>query len=96
MGIVQRKKGIRELPGYYKVRGKHGKNSIIFKCQNEDHCAFSSIEYHLPLYIVDESIYDKTPTLLIGTVDKFAILPFFPKAQCLFGYNNGLKQIHLI
>jgi hypothetical protein len=91
MGIVQRKKGIRELPGYYKVRGKHGKNSIIFKCQNEDHCAFSSIEYHLPLYIVDESIYDKTPTLLIGTVDKFAILPFFPKAQCLFGYNNGVK-----
>ena len=45
----------------------------------------------LPLYVIDESIYDVKPTLLLGTVDKFAMIPFRPEAQGLFGYSNGTK-----
>ena len=64
---------------------------IILQCRNtENACDFSS-SYALPLYVVDDIIYESTPTLLLGTVDKFAMLPFRPKAQSLFGYKDGIK-----
>ena len=90
MGVVQKKSGIREVKGYFKLRGARRKSSIIFKCDNPA-CAFSEKQYPLPLYVVDEAIYESTPTLLLGTVDKFAMLPFRPQAQRLFGYYDGKK-----
>ena len=42
----------------------------------------------LPLHVVDEAIYDVRPTLLIGTVDKFALLPWYPEARNLFGLDT--------
>ena len=39
----------------------------------------------LPLHVVDQAIYAARPTLLIGTVDKFALLPWYPEARSLFG-----------
>ena len=41
---------------------------------------------------MDEAIYESTPTLVLGTVDKFAMLPFRPQAQKLFGFYNGVKM----
>jgi hypothetical protein len=35
------------------------------------------------------AIYEKRPTLLIGTVDKFALLPWYPEARNLFGLDTG-------
>ena len=69
--------------------GPHKKAKIVFHCRNNN-CDFSKED--LPLFVVDDAIYEATPTLLLGTVDKFAMLPFRPKAQCLFGYENGEKK----
>jgi hypothetical protein len=95
MGVVIRKNGNREIyetPGYKKIIGKHGRKKIIFQCNNSEYgCDFSAEGYELPLYIVDDDIYEKKPTLLLGTVDKFAMLPFRPEARGLFGYQNGVK-----
>lgn len=88
MGAIQRG-NIWEIAGYKKVLGPHRKAKIVFRCRNPK-CDFSKDD--LPLFVVDDSIYEATPTLLLGTVDKFAMLPFRPRAQCLFGYENGIKK----
>jgi hypothetical protein len=104
MGVVPTKnKNIRHLPGYRKIVA-HGKE-IIFQCKN-DYCSFSRDDFNLPLLVVDEAIYNSPPTLLLGTVDKFAMLPFLPESQKLFGiYPEGRKgapdliiqdELHLI
>ncbi|MDD5791434.1 MAG: helicase-related protein [Erysipelotrichaceae bacterium] len=90
MGVIQKNNGLREIKGYWKRPEARKKKSIIFKCSN-DKCTFSDRENPLPLYVVDEAIYESTPTLLLGTVDKFAMLPFRPQAQRIFGYYNGVK-----
>lgn len=90
MGVVQKKSGLKEIKGYWKKPEAKKKKSILFRCSN-DRCAFSNKDMPLPLYVVDETIYELTPTLLLGTVDKFAMLPFRPQAQRIFGYYNGVK-----
>jgi hypothetical protein len=53
-------------------------------------CDDSDCDFHngLPLHVVDEAIYQERPTLIIGTVDKFALLPWFPEARGLFGLDR--------
>jgi hypothetical protein len=58
---------------------------IEFCCEDPD-CDFNN---GLPLYVVDEAIYQSRPTLLIGTVDKFALLPWYPEARGLFGLDTN-------
>jgi len=83
MGLVHMKdKNPPRLPGYRKCGGR--KKEIIFQCSNQN-CDFSKDNFTLPLLIVDEAIYNNPPTLLLGTVDKFAMLPFRPEAQKIFG-----------
>lgn len=92
MGVVNKKGRLRETPGYKKIR-LHGSKKIIFQCSNSaKHCDFSKDGYELPLYIVDDDIYEKAPTLLLGTVDKFAMLPYRPEAQTIFGIKNGIRK----
>ena len=86
MGLVSLKNNINKIPGYYKTAGR--KKEIIFVCSNNK-CNFSTPEYPLPLLVVDEAIYETPPTLLLGTVDKFAMLPFRPEAQGLFGIHDS-------
>lgn len=40
---------------------------------------FFNIQGKLPIQIVDEELYQNPPTLLFGTVDKFAMLPWNPR-----------------
>lgn len=68
-------------PGYYYSK-KIGK--VIFKCGNKS-CDFSDEKNPLPLNLFDDDIYENPPTLLFGTVDKFAMLPYRPEAKSLFG-----------
>ena len=52
-------------------------NNICFYCSNNDcfcNPISGNIEGYLPIRLCDEDIYSNPPTLLFGTVDKFAIL----------------------
>jgi hypothetical protein len=60
---------------------------VEFCCDDPD-CEFND---SLPLHVVDEAIYDQRPTLLIGTVDKFALLPWRPQARRLFGLDDPIQ-----
>ena len=54
-------------------------------CLNPD-CAFCK---ELPIYFVDDKIYDNPPTLLFATVDKFAMLSHREEGHRLF---NSLEE----
>ncbi len=60
---------------------QHG-NTVVFRCPDKTGCAFGS---HLPVYVVDEDIYERRPTFVVGTVDKFARLAWNPAARAIFG-----------
>jgi len=53
-------------------------------------CPDSQCDFHneIPVYFVDETIYEKRPTFLIGTIDKFVQLTWRPEARSLFGIND--------
>lgn len=56
--------------------------NFTFKTQClHEACHFST---ELPIYFVDQQIYHKRPTLLFGTVDKFAQLPHIAEGHQLF------------
>lgn len=78
-------KGYRKLARPSRVR---------FICGDGD-CDFSSDE-GLPLSVIDEHIYKEPPTLLIGTVDKFAMLVFRPEARKIFGIDTSYLPPELI
>lgn len=40
---------------------------------------------NIPVYLVDEEIYAKCPTVILSTVDKFARLPWAVETNALFG-----------
>lgn len=90
MGVVNKGK-IHETPGYKRVR-QGRKERIVFQCGNKaNNCVFSQGNNTLPLYVIDEDIYSLKPTLLFGTVDKFAMLPYRPEAQTIFGIYDGKR-----
>lgn len=64
-------------------------NTVVFKCSDND-CPFSS---GLPVYVIDEDIYEYRPSLVIGTVDKFAMLAWNAIPRSLFGINGNGNRI---
>lgn len=72
----------------YKRRKVGTKETIVYQCDNQQ-CDFSKPDFNLPLVVIDEDIYDNPPTLLIGTVDKFAMLTWRPEAKALFGFRGN-------
>lgn len=67
-------KGYREVANPRRVR---------HMCEDPT-CPFSG-PAGLPVLVVDEAMYAEPPTLIIGTVDKFALLPWKPNAGAFFG-----------
>ena len=66
----------------------HGKpKTVVFVCP-ELRCRFSKRSTRLPVMVIDDDIYDFPPTLIIGTVDKFAMLAWRAQAGRLFGHGN--------
>ncbi|WCK55154.1 helicase-related protein [Aneurinibacillus sp. Ricciae_BoGa-3] len=65
--------------------------TLIFCGDKYGRCDFShakSKENGLPVLVVDEEIYKNPPTMLIGTVDKFAMMAWRGEIRNLFGYVN--------
>ncbi|MGW2060016.1 helicase-related protein [Streptomyces sp. NPDC001937] len=42
----------------------------------------------LPVHLIDETVYDARPTLVIATVDKFASMPWRPATSALFNLDD--------
>ena len=59
--------------------------SVNIHCA-DSFCMFSKRSGRtIPVYLVDEEIYAKCPTVIISTVDKFARLPWTEQAGLIFG-----------
>ena len=84
----------------FKIIGKKKVTEFKIKCVNRK-CHFHN---ELPIQVVDEMLYDKPPTLLFGTVDKFAMLAWKAKGHRFFNsINDGLPpdliiqdELHLL
>lgn len=63
------------------------KGTLEMRCTNPN-CPFSSNE-GLPIYVVDDDIYQIRPSLLFGTVDKFAQIPLNENAERLLGSSDS-------
>ncbi len=83
--------------GKIKIKGKGAKQNestaIGFKIVDGDlivHCPDTSCHFNneIPVYFVDEMIYKKQPTFLIGTIDKFVQITWRNEARRLFGINE--------
>lgn len=66
------------------------RKTIEIYCSDRD-CEFYKYRdgrYPMPVYLVDEEIYSKCPTIILSTVDKFARLPWDVSTNALFGRVN--------
>ena len=83
-------------PACYGVRAEHTR--FEFYCPNST-CPFHQ---RLPVSVVDEEMYLRPPSMLIGTIDKFARLAWDDRASAFFGGSRlppGLviqDELHLI
>ncbi len=62
----------------------HDSNCYFYKYKNKS----------IPVYVVDEEIYRKCPTVVISTVDKFARLPWDEKTGLIFGSTDRYCERH--
>lgn len=67
-------------------------NHFYMACPQEG-CQF---EGRLPIQIVDEELYSNPPTLLFGTVDKFAMLPWKNEVGSFFATDSSKRSPELI
>lgn len=87
MGTKQRGKNEQDVIGYEQVGKK-----VVFRCVDSQ-CRYSGRK-GLPIHVVDEGIYNARPSIVIGTVDKFAMMAWRPEARRLFGLgDDGSRQV---
>lgn len=63
---------------------EEARQTVTFRCPDAQ-CPFND---GIPVYVVDEDIYQACPSVIIGTVDKFAMLAWRPEARTLFGLDS--------
>lgn len=68
-------------------------NHFYLKCSNQS-CYFN--DQKLPIQIVDEELYSSPPTLLFGTVDKFAMLTWKKEVGSFFSVGSANRAPELI
>lgn len=75
-------------------------DAVVVECPTAG-CALSKAP--IPVFTVDEDIYQQRPTMLLGTVDKFAQIVRNPASRALFGVGTPMQpqlilqdELHLI
>jgi hypothetical protein len=84
--------GSKIEPGRDLVVDKDLERTITYCSDSLGRCPFSRKQANregLPVVVVDEEIYKLLPSLLIGTVDKFAQMPWKGEVGTLFGRVTG-------
>ena len=71
------------------IKDGNQKNPPIFSCLD------NSCDFHrrkepngLPIYVDDQSVIDKAPTMIIATIDKFAVIPWKKNFERIFGFEG--------
>ncbi len=82
----------KKMIGEFGYRMKTGRHFELFCPQDE--CFFGL--GGLPVQVVDEELYLNPPTLLFGTVDKFAMLPWRKDIGAFFGVGKNNRTPELI
>lgn len=84
-----------EVFGYSKERAQ-GTETVVFRC-GDGNCEFGGPPgdraRSLPISVIDEDLLENPPSLVIGTVDKFAMLAWTPAARRIFGLGIDGKHI---
>lgn len=83
------KKATGSTPGYREDANPNGEITVVI------HCPDASCPFHdrLPLLVIDEDLYATPPSLVIGTVDKFARLAWDVRPRRLFGIGSDGSRI---
>lgn len=91
--------GSRLGPDQYEADTR--RDRVTVHCPNAT-CRFASGD-GLPVHLVDSQVYDVRPSLVIGTVDKFAMLAWRERSGALFGSRHDAPpdlivqdELHLI
>jgi len=88
MGPIAKGSNGQKAVGYVPV----GTRRVRFICPDQA-CRFAGRD-GLPIHVVDEDIYEARPSLVIGTVDKFAMLAWQTSARRLFGLGEaGQREV---
>ncbi len=66
-----------------------------FHCVGPD-CELAGDGRPLPCNVVDEALYQRPPSLLIGTIDKFARLAWEERTGAFFGADTGSRPPELV
>ena len=66
-----------------------------FHCTNRE-CDFGADPRSLPCNVVDDALYDHPPSLLIGTIDKFARVAWEERTGAFFGAGTGSRPPELV
>lgn len=92
-----RRATVTQVFGYCKERTRAGE-TVIYRCGDVT-CEFGGLPGPgaslLPIVVIDEDLLDTPPNLLIGTVDKFAMLAWTPAARSIFGLGADGKHTGL-
>jgi hypothetical protein len=78
MGTKPKGRGGQDVIGYEQAGQK-----VILRCVDSQ-CRYAR-RAGLPIHVVDEDIYSVRPSIVIGTVDKFAMMAWRPDSRSLFG-----------
>jgi hypothetical protein len=86
----------KEHYGYVEERMGAGQaRTVRFRCPDQA-CPWSGGDTHMPLMVIDEDIYESPPTLVLGTVDKFAQVSWDDRVGKLFSIGLDFDPPDLI